>query len=247
MSKYARARAGQPFKMPAEIYNRMLDVIEHVGELRMAGRGRAPVGGRDRGLVLVKNASGYDCGRFAVLGIDGIAAVSDPASSAIAFQNEHVLSGKTPASSHAGKFVVLAEAVRNGAVGWGVASGVVPCKVDLTYSGQPYADVASGSRAKLAAGEGGAAQVLWHAGTTGEQWALVRLGIPHYPILYGTLAADTTSSPTNVTVGSETISAKLRMLPASGKKYATNTGVYLGHTPDGWEIISVLGCTVDAS
>jgi hypothetical protein len=176
--------------MPAEIYNRMLDVIEHVGELRMAGRGRVPVGGRDRGLVLVKNASGYDCGRFAVLGIDGIAAVSDPATSAIAFQNEHVISGKTPASSHAGKFVVLAEAVRSGAVGWGVASGVVPCKVDLTYSGQPYADVAAGDRGKLAAGEGGAAQVLWHAGTAGEQWAVVRLGAPTYPKLVGKLDGD---------------------------------------------------------
>ncbi len=190
MSKYARARAGQPFKMPAEIYNRMLDVIERVGELRMVGRGRVSAGGRDRGLVLVKNASGYDCGRFAVLGIDGIAAVSDPATSAIAFQNEHVINGKTPASSHAGKFVVLAEAVRNGAVGWGVASGVVPCKVDLTYSGQPYADVTAGDRGKLAAGEGGAAQVLWKEEGTGTKWAVVRLGAPTYPKLVGKLDGD---------------------------------------------------------
>ena len=75
-------------------------------------------------------------------------------------------------------------------------------------------------------------------------WEIVQN--PGKPILYGILAADTTSSPTNVTVGSKTISAKLRMLPASGKKYAKDTGVYLGHTPDGWEIISVLACTVDA-
>ena len=67
-----------------------------------------------------------------------------------------------------------------------------------------------------------------------------------YHILYGTMAADTTTSPTNVTVDGDTISAVLRMLPESGKKYASGTGVYLGYTPDGWEIVSVLACTVDA-
>lgn len=73
-------------------------------------------------------------------------------------------------------------------------------------------------------------------------WEIVQN--PGKPILFGTLDADTTSSPTNVTAGSATISAVLRMLPATGKKYAKNTGVYLGHTPSGWEIISVLSCTV---
>jgi hypothetical protein len=86
--------------------------------------------------------------------------------------------------------VVLAEAVRNGAVGWGVACGVVPCKVDLTYSGQPYADVAAGDRGKLAAGEGGAAQVLWKDEGTGTKWAVIRLGAPTYPKLFGKLDGD---------------------------------------------------------
>lgn len=252
MSKYARARSGQPFRMPAEIYNRMLDVIEHVGELRMAGRGRVPVGGRDRGLVLVKNASGYDCGRFAVLGIDGIAAVSDPATSAIAFQNEHVISGKTPASSHAGNFVVLAEAVRSGAVGWGVASGVVPCKVDLTYSGQPYADVAAGDRGKLAAGEGGAAQVLWHAGTAGEQWAVVRIGQPVYPSLSGKLDADLNqgSSATVSIWDGDPLADTGRNVTGydwmldSGKKLATGTKVWLVWRTGKWYVIQAAPCPV---
>jgi hypothetical protein len=165
-----------------------------------------------------------------VLGIDGIAAVSDPATSAIAFQNEHVISGKTPASSHAGKFVVLAEAVRSGAVGWGVASGVVPCKVDLTYSGQPYADVAAGDRGKLAAGEGGAAQVLWHAGTAGEQWALVRLGSPAYPKLFGKLDGDLTQA-----TGSATMSVwEGSTLADSGR----NVTVYDWFLPTGKKIAS---------
>jgi len=63
-------------------------------------------------------------------------------------------------------------------------------------------------------------------------------------IRYGTLKYDTTSSPCDVTVGDTEISAVLRKVPTPGTKYAEGTGVYLGRTPTGWEVISILECTV---
>jgi len=82
----------------------------------------------------------------------------------------------------------------------------------------------------------------------GIEWRVSKNpGQPAYP---GTLAADTTSSPTtvNVTIEGETreVSCVLRMLPATGKKYAAGTMVYVVHFRGQWHIVSVLDCTVTA-
>lgn len=73
---------------------------------------------------------------------------------------------------------------------------------------------------------------------------------PGQGIYYGTLAADTTTSPTNVTIAiagnNRTVSCVMRALPASGKKYASGTKVYVGHFRGSWEIVSILACTVTA-
>jgi len=231
--------------LSAACWNRVVSAVSSLEAIRRSGR-CAPGGIQfpDPCIVRAKNSSGTDRGRFEVLGVDG--SVFTPTSNLTQFQNAIYLDGKKPTADHLGKFVVLCQPLRAGAIGWAWAAGVCVVKVDFDYEDQPYADVKADDAGLLKGGEGGAAQVLWKEEGTGTKWAVVRLGVQNYPILYGTLAADTTSSPTNVTVGSKTISAKLRMLPASGKKYAKDTGVYLGHTPDGWEIISVLACTVDA-
>jgi len=69
---------------------------------------------------------------------------------------------------------------------------------------------------------------------------------PGQGVYYGTFASDTTESPCNIDIGEETVSALLRAEPASGQKYASGTGCYVAHSYGNWEIISVLGCTVDA-
>jgi len=61
---------------------------------------------------------------------------------------------------------------------------------------------------------------------------------------YGTLTSDVTTA-TTITVGVNSINATaiIRKLPDSGMKYAQGTGVYIGRTPIGWEVISILDCT----
>lgn len=60
---------------------------------------------------------------------------------------------------------------------------------------------------------------------------------------YGTLTSDVTTA-TTITVGVNSINATaiIRKLPDSGNKYAQGTGVYIGRTPLGWEVISILDC-----
>lgn len=85
-------------------------------------------------------------------------------------------------------------------------------------------------------------EAVWHGG----KWLV--LTSPGQGIYYGTLAANTTSSPANVTVAiggtNRTVSCVLRATPASGKKYASGTKVYVGHFRGSWEIVSILSCTV---
>jgi hypothetical protein len=73
---------------------------------------------------------------------------------------------------------------------------------------------------------------------------------PGKPAYYGTLADDTTSSPCNVSItvagSAQTVSCTLRETPDAGKKYASGTGCYVANTQDGWEIVSILSCTVDS-
>ena len=83
---------------------------------------------------------------------------------------------------------------------------------------------------------------------TGVEWRVSKNpGQGGYP---GALKSDTTSSPATVqiTIEGQTreVSCVLRMLPASGKKYAAGTKVYVLHFRGTWEIASVLSCTVSA-
>lgn len=188
---YARKTAGQRLKIPADIYNRFLSTIQYVEQLRRGQKPDSQRVPRDCGLVCVKNASGAAVGRFGVLGIDGLIAATDPANNVESFKNGPCLSGKTPAlETHRGKFVVLLQPLAENAIGWAVASGVVPVKTDFTYADQPYADAKNSDATMLAAGEGGAAQVLWKESGTGTKWAVVRVGSPCYPKLLGKLDGD---------------------------------------------------------
>lgn len=198
---YARKIAGERLRMPADIYNRFLSTIQYVEQLRRGQKPDTQRMPRDCGLVCVKNASGAAVARFAVLGIDGMIAATDPANNVESFKNGPCLSGRTPAlETHRGKFVIVLQPLAADAIGWAVASGVVPVKVDFTYAGQPYADAKDTDKTALAGGEGGAAQVLWKESGTGAKWALVRVGMPTYPKLLGKLDGDLTQATGSATM-----------------------------------------------
>jgi len=126
--------------------------------------------------VHVKNASGADRARFAVLGIDS--PIFSPSEAADNFANQVALVGVTPTADHAGKFVVLLEPIADGEIGQAVVSGVTPVKVNVTDEAHTRADVQAGQAGYLASGDSGSALILWKEAGTGEKWALVNLGMP---------------------------------------------------------------------
>ena len=75
---------GSPLNIPAEAYNAFVDAANaHRGQMfSSAGASKAAA---SPGQVLVKNSSGYDCGRFSILGIDDSVGIT-PTDNLTAFQ-----------------------------------------------------------------------------------------------------------------------------------------------------------------
>ena len=171
-----KVQAGQPLAIPASAYNAFVDAaLDYRQRTAHIGQGSQPSFAQ-ASIILVRNASGSDRERFDVLGVD--VPVIDPASNEEAFKNRLALAGVVPVAGHEGLFVVLAEPLASGAIGRAFAAGVCPVRVDVPDGEGEwgFAEIAGGVTANLVAHPQGSASILWRAGGTGVQWAVVRLG-----------------------------------------------------------------------
>jgi len=171
-----KVQAGQPLAIPASAYNAFVDAaLDHRQRSAHIGQGSQPSFAQ-ASIILVRNASGSDRERFDVLGVD--VPVIDPASNEEAFKNRLALAGVVPVAGHEGLFVVLAEPLASGAIGRAYAAGVCAVQIDVPDGEGEWrcAEITGGAMANLVAHPQGSASILWRAGGTGVQWAVVRLG-----------------------------------------------------------------------
>lgn len=174
---FKKARPGDPLVIPARAYNAFIDTAQAFAAVQSRTGGRPPaVAARSSGIVTVKNNTAGNLDRFAVLGVDDV--IISPADNESEFLSRVGLVGVTPTvTDHKGKFLILLEPLAAGAMGSAYATGVCPVKVDVSNEDDDQAaDIADGISANLKAGSGGSAAILWRAGGTGVQWAVVRLG-----------------------------------------------------------------------
>lgn len=126
--------------------------------------------------VRVKNNSGGALPRYSILGIDS--PLFHPRTYLNAFQQEVALIGVTPdASLHSGKFVVLAEPLHDGEVGFAWASGLAPVKLDPdTADDATHVDCIDGQTAQVAGGTSGMPIVWLDDEDDGyDRWAVINL------------------------------------------------------------------------
>jgi hypothetical protein len=172
-----KVQSGQPLAIPAVDYNAFIEAALDYRR-RSADQGQTPQGSYlQAGMVRVRNNTGGNRDRFDILGIDGPAIL--PSVNEQAFAQRVVFKGVMPAVSlHTGRFIVLAEPLAAGKVGRAFASGVCPVKVEAPANGAGlmYAEVINSTCANLKASQEGSARILWRAGGSGVQWALVHLG-----------------------------------------------------------------------
>ena len=174
-----KVQSGQPLVIPASAYNAFVDAaLDFRGRTAHLGQGAQPSFAQ-ASIVLVRNDSGSNQNRMAVLGVD--TPIIDPSANEEEFKNRVALSCVAPAAdTHEGKFVVLAEPIASGKIGRAYAAGVCPVKIDVPDEDHEwrYAEIADGITANLKVSMQGSAGILWRAGGTGVQWAVVRLGKP---------------------------------------------------------------------
>jgi hypothetical protein len=171
-----KVQSGQKLQIPAQAYNAFIDAaVDYRRRTAHIGQKAEPTT-RQTSIVLVRNDSGSNQNRLAVLGID--APIIDPATNDNEFKNRVALSCVTPAvDTHGGKFVILAEPIAAGKIGQAYAAGVCPVQIDVEEDREyTSVDIADGETTSLAASDTGSATILWREGGTGVQWAVVRLG-----------------------------------------------------------------------
>ena len=169
-----KVQTGQKLSIPAAAYNAFIDAALDYRR-RTAGIGQqAEPSFRQSGIVLIRNDSGSDQSRLAVLGIDS--PIIGPTSNEDEFKNRVALSCVTPvADTHEGRFVILVEPISAGKIGRAYADGLCPVRVQVEDEDHGFADVKDGDTSCLESRAGGAAQILWKEAGTGLKWAIVRL------------------------------------------------------------------------
>ena len=179
-------QSGQPMRIPASDWNKIIDATRAHYERQAPGSGAnaAASAGPQTGIIYVKNASGADQDRFAVLGIDTPIILPDNSASGHEeeFKRQVAVSCVTPVvPTHSGKFVILTEPLADGAIGRAYIDGVcvVRLRVSHNLNTGMQADVVDNDSTFLELKAGGAAHVIWREEVTsspGECWAIVRLG-----------------------------------------------------------------------
>jgi len=179
---------GQRLEIPAQAYNTFIDMARDWLASQMQAGGGFGTDRGQAGIVLVRNDSGADCDRFAILGIDG--PIYGPTDNLDEFKNRPALKGVVPvAPDHVGKFVVLQAPLASGAIGPARLMGLTPVQLDVVNVSDEFADVKNGDVAVLQTGVSGAARILYKEAGTGTKWGWVVLGDSFNPLRFGVATA----------------------------------------------------------
>jgi hypothetical protein len=131
---------------------------------------------RQADIVKVRNATGADLNRFAVVALN--APIITPTDNLQEFQNRTTFDAVTPSNpTNCERFAILLEPLAANAVGRGVVAGVTPVKLRVDPAQlYDFAAVEIGETSWLRNVPHGSARVLWvEPSGSIERWAVVRL------------------------------------------------------------------------
>lgn len=167
---------GQKLRVPVDTWNTLIDAAQDY-QRRTLRRG-AELGRdvRSTGIVLVKNASGQDCFRYDILGVDDQAVVVDPDENEQEFLQRIVLSAVKPKDKHKDSFCVLQEPAKDGTFCRAMLIGVTQAWVDIKAATDTHAEPKVDTIGNLVSGTSGIARILWKQSGTGVKLAILRLG-----------------------------------------------------------------------
>jgi len=174
-----KVRPGDPLRIPARAYNAFVDAARDLSR-RQQDRfsGELRDGGRQHGVVPVRNDTGSDLDRYRVMAIDEPLYPPTDEGPEKTFQNRMALKGKRPdEDTPPGRFVVSRQPILAGEVGLCVVHGVTPVRLLVEDEDHAFADLAPDEDVLVSSGSGGTV-ILWKEDGTGELWAMVEIGRP---------------------------------------------------------------------
>jgi hypothetical protein len=169
-----KVRSGQRLSISAEAFNAFIDAAEARRSTSIGQAVDDSTTSRAAGIVTVRNDSGSDQERFAVLGI--AAPLILPAENPAAFQERVALSLVLPdAEQHADRLCILQEPIAAGALGRGLILGVTPVRLEVASDEDRAAAVTTDDPSVLTTGPEGSVRILWKEPGTGQKWGLVQI------------------------------------------------------------------------
>jgi hypothetical protein len=212
-----KVKPGDPLKIPASTFNTLIDVARAHRQRQHAVNQQPRSTARDGGTVLLRNDSAADRQRFDILGLGDPVILPDAGSGAEQqFKNAVALRGVAPAaSSHKGRFAVLAEPLTIGAIGKAIVSGVTPARLYVEDESFGFADINDADPGSLKTCRDGSAQILWRQSGTGLVWGVVKLGVA----ILGTHASPKVLGGSGATADAETWDADNQPAGCDGVRF----------------------------
>ena len=171
--KFKKVQAGQKLKIPAEVWNTLLDVAQRDRNQRHSVDSENAVGFRQSGIVKLRNQTGSPLDQFSIVQLN--TPIIGPGDNLPEFKRQVTFDGIVPAAGCGSRFAVVLQPLAPGKIGLAVASGVVA--VRLLVSDLPYAcaQPVIGSTTILTSVPHGPAMVLWMESAGAVRWAIIRI------------------------------------------------------------------------
>jgi len=178
VSKYDHVTPGQPFKPPAEVWNSFLDLAAGSRRSRFHTGEEADYELFGQTVVDADDGTGASLERFQIVGLDTPPVLPSGSGGIDAFITGLRFAASVPSlTTHRRKWGIIARTpCLSGATISVIIAGLAVAKVTINSTSHPYATVTNSDRTKLASALVGCAEILWAAGTSGDQWCILRLG-----------------------------------------------------------------------
>lgn len=168
---------GDGLRYPADFFNLQIDMAEAFQRRQRSADADGPQFRAARGqVVYVKNSTAYDLNQFAALRITGI--LFSPSDRLIEFKTNWAFTANSTGNDR-DPLCVFQEPVKAGKIARAVVDGMTPAKVQVNTNGHNCAILDTGvTTGRLKTDVNRGAEIVYKAGTSGEQWAIVRLMLP---------------------------------------------------------------------
>jgi hypothetical protein len=169
---FKKVQRGQPLQIPAETYNAFVDAVRSHRSSQHDLLRDVDNQFRQSTIIKVKNTSGSDLDRFAVLAFAD--PIVGPTDNLQQFKNQVNLQAVVPADPSK-RFCVLMEPLANNAIGRAVVAGATPVKIDVKRESDTHAEIKPNETGHLRSSLSGPATILWKEPGTGVKWAVILL------------------------------------------------------------------------